>query len=100
MRSPAWGYTMVPPRREREPSGPTWAAGAEIEVADPAADGLAAAIDHDALRTAMARLSETHRRVLALRFYDDLAPDEVPDERKESVRRAIRSQHSQSTAYR
>jgi RNA polymerase sigma-70 factor (ECF subfamily) len=53
------------------------AVDAEVEVADPAADGLAAAIDHDALRTAMARLSETHRRVLALRFYDDLDPDEA-----------------------
>jgi RNA polymerase sigma-70 factor (ECF subfamily) len=51
--------------------------GAELDIADPAADGLAAAIDHDALRTAMARLSETHRRVLALRFYDDLDPEEA-----------------------
>jgi len=53
------------------------AVDAEVDVADPAADGLAAAIDHDALRTAMARLSETHRRVLALRFYDDLDPEEA-----------------------
>jgi RNA polymerase sigma-70 factor (ECF subfamily) len=51
--------------------------GAEVEVADPAPDVLAAAIDHDALRSAMARLSETHRRVLALRFYDDLDPEEA-----------------------
>lgn len=51
--------------------------GAEVEVADPAPDALAAAIDHDALRTAMARLSDTHRRVLALRFYDDLDPAEA-----------------------
>jgi RNA polymerase sigma-70 factor (ECF subfamily) len=51
--------------------------GAELDIADSAADGLAAAIDHDALRTAMARLSETHRRVLALRFYDDLDPEEA-----------------------
>ena len=53
------------------------AVDAEVDVADPAADGLAAAIDHDTLRTAMARLSETHRRVLALRFYDDLDPEEA-----------------------
>lgn len=51
--------------------------GAEVEVADPAPDALAAAIDHDALRSAMDRLSETHRRVLALRFYDDLDPEEA-----------------------
>jgi RNA polymerase sigma-70 factor (ECF subfamily) len=51
--------------------------GVEIEVADPAADALAAAVDHDALRAAMARLSETHRRVLALRFFDDLDPEEA-----------------------
>lgn len=51
--------------------------GAGVEFVDPATDALAAAVDHDALRTAMARLSETHRRVLALRFYDDLDPDEA-----------------------
>jgi RNA polymerase sigma-70 factor (ECF subfamily) len=51
--------------------------GVEIEVADPATDALAAALDHDALRAAMARLSETHRRVLALRFFDDLDPEEA-----------------------
>lgn len=51
--------------------------GVDIEVADPAADALAAAIDHDALRSAMTRLTETHRRVLALRFYDDLDPGEA-----------------------
>lgn len=51
--------------------------GAEIDAADPAADALAAAIEHDALRSAMARLSDTHRRVLALRFYDDLDADEA-----------------------
>lgn len=51
--------------------------GVEVEFADPAADALAAALDHDVLRTAMERLSETHRRVLALRFYDDLDPVEA-----------------------
>ena len=51
--------------------------GAEVEIADPATDALAAAIDSDALRAAMARLSDTHRRVLALRFYDDLDPEEA-----------------------
>lgn len=52
-------------------------ADGEIDVADPAPDALAAAIDHDALRRAMARLSDTHRRVLALRFFDDLDPEEA-----------------------
>lgn len=51
--------------------------GVEVEIADPATDALAAAIDSDALRAAMARLSDTHRRVLALRFYDDLDPEEA-----------------------
>lgn len=50
---------------------------ADVEVADPAADALAAALEHDVLRNAMARLPETHRRVLALRFYDDLDPEEA-----------------------
>jgi RNA polymerase sigma-70 factor (ECF subfamily) len=44
---------------------------------DPAPDALAAALDHDDLRRAMAGLSDTHRRVLALRYFDDLDPVEA-----------------------
>lgn len=46
-------------------------------AADSAADALAAALDRDELRQAMGRISETHRRVLALRFFDDLGPEEA-----------------------
>jgi RNA polymerase sigma-70 factor (ECF subfamily) len=49
----------------------------DTDALDPAPDALAAALDHDDLRRAMARLSETHRRVLALRFFDDLDPVEA-----------------------
>ena len=49
----------------------------DLDGLDPAPDALAAAVDHDALRRGMARLSDTHRRVLALRFFDDLDPDEA-----------------------
>lgn len=49
----------------------------DADALDPAPDSLAAALDHDDLRRAMARLSETHRRVLALRFFDDLDPVEA-----------------------
>lgn len=49
----------------------------DADALDPAPDALAAALDHDDLRRAMARLSETHRRVLALRFFDDLDPVEA-----------------------
>jgi RNA polymerase sigma-70 factor (ECF subfamily) len=52
-------------------------AEADGDAADPAPDALVAAIDHDALRRAMDDLSDTHRRVLALRFYDDLDPEEA-----------------------
>ena len=44
---------------------------------DAAPDALAAALDHDELRRAMERLPGTHRRVLTLRFFDDLDPDEA-----------------------
>ena len=47
------------------------------ERLDPAADILAATIARDDLRRAMARLPEGHRRVLALRFFDDLEPVEA-----------------------
>lgn len=49
----------------------------DADAIDPAPDALAAALDHDDLRRAMSRLSETHRRVLALRFFDDLDPVEA-----------------------
>ena len=49
----------------------------DTDSLDPAPDALAAALDHDDLRRAMAGLSDTHRRVLALRFFDDLDPVEA-----------------------
>jgi RNA polymerase sigma-70 factor (ECF subfamily) len=45
--------------------------------ADPAADAFAAAIERDELRRALERLPEAHRRVLVLRFLDDLEPEEL-----------------------
>ena len=44
---------------------------------DPAPDALAAAIDRDEVRRAMDRLPAGHRRVLALRFFDDLESAEA-----------------------
>lgn len=44
---------------------------------DPAGDAFDVAIERDALRRALARLPEQHRRVLVLRFFDDLEPDEL-----------------------
>jgi RNA polymerase sigma-70 factor (ECF subfamily) len=44
---------------------------------DPAADVLAATIARDDLRRAMARVADGHRRVLALRFFDDLESAEA-----------------------
>jgi RNA polymerase sigma-70 factor, ECF subfamily len=49
----------------------------DTDALDPAPDALAAALDHDDLRRAMAGLPDTHRRVLALRFFDDLDPAEA-----------------------
>jgi RNA polymerase sigma-70 factor (ECF subfamily) len=49
----------------------------DADAFDPAPDSLAAALDHDDLRRAMAQLPDTHRRVLALRFFDDLDPVEA-----------------------
>jgi RNA polymerase sigma-70 factor, ECF subfamily len=46
-------------------------------TADLAFEAFAAALDRDELRIAMASLSETHRRVLLLRYFDDLELDEV-----------------------
>ena len=38
---------------------------------------FAAAVDRDAVRLALAELADGHRRVLVLRFLDDLDPDEA-----------------------
>jgi RNA polymerase sigma-70 factor (ECF subfamily) len=40
-------------------------------------DAFAAALDRDELRSALERLAPAHRQVIALRFYDDLDPDEA-----------------------
>lgn len=44
---------------------------------DPAAEALAAAIDRDEVRRALERIPEQHRRVLVLKFFDDLSTDEL-----------------------
>lgn len=44
---------------------------------DPGGDEMVAAIDRDEVRRALAALSDAHRRVLALRFFDDLDPAEA-----------------------
>jgi len=49
-----------------------------VEPGDAAAtDAFAAALDRDQLRRALLRLPETHRRVLVLKFYDDLSTEEL-----------------------
>jgi RNA polymerase sigma-70 factor (ECF subfamily) len=53
------------------------AAEDDLDAMDPAPDMLVGAIDRDELRRAMSRISDTHRRVLALRFFDDLDPGEA-----------------------
>jgi RNA polymerase sigma-70 factor (ECF subfamily) len=51
---------------------------AGAEAADErAVAAFAAAIDRDALRRALLELADAHRRVLVLRFLDDLDPDEI-----------------------
>jgi RNA polymerase sigma-70 factor (ECF subfamily) len=47
------------------------------EVQDPAADAFVASIERDELRRALERLPENHRRVLVLRFFDDLDAEEM-----------------------
>jgi RNA polymerase sigma-70 factor, ECF subfamily len=44
---------------------------------DSASQAFAAALDRDELGRALQRLPEHHRRVLVLRFYDDLEPEEL-----------------------
>ena len=44
---------------------------------ETALDQFAAMLDRDQLGRALRRLPETHRRVLVLRFYDDLELDEI-----------------------
>jgi RNA polymerase sigma-70 factor (ECF subfamily) len=53
---------------------------AEVAAAigdDAAARAFAAAIDRDALRRALMRIPETHRRVIVLKYFDGLGPDEL-----------------------
>lgn len=56
-------------------------AGRDRERSDPgdttASDAFAAALDRDQLRRALLGLPETHRRVLVLKFYDDLSTEEL-----------------------
>ena len=47
------------------------------EPGDLALDALAAALDRDQLRGAMQQLSNSHREVIVLRFYDDLDVPEI-----------------------
>jgi RNA polymerase sigma-70 factor (ECF subfamily) len=47
------------------------------EPGDLALDALAAALDRDQLRRALLSLSNTHREVLVLRFYDDMDTPEI-----------------------
>jgi RNA polymerase sigma-70 factor (ECF subfamily) len=50
---------------------------ADEDQLDPAPDALSAALDRDDLRRAMSSLADGHRRVLALRFFDDLESAEA-----------------------
>lgn len=65
------------------PAAPTREDGADAErVPGPSADAaavdeFAAALDRDQLQRALQALSETHRRVLVLKFYDDLSTEEL-----------------------
>ncbi len=47
------------------------------EPGDLALDALAAALDRDQLRRALLRLSEGHRELLVMRFYDELDTEEL-----------------------
>jgi RNA polymerase sigma-70 factor (ECF subfamily) len=59
-----------------DPDGDRVDAGAEAGDARAVA-AFAAAIDRDALRRALLELPDAHRRVLVLRFLDDLDPEEI-----------------------
>jgi RNA polymerase sigma factor (sigma-70 family) len=50
---------------------------AETEPSDRAADAMAAAVDRDEVRRALAGLPSNHRDVLVLRYYDDLDATEM-----------------------
>jgi RNA polymerase sigma-70 factor (ECF subfamily) len=52
-------------------------ATAEPPGDEPSLEAFTAAIERDELRAAMHRLPETHRRVLLLRFFDDLDVEEI-----------------------
>ncbi len=49
----------------------------DTEPRDLAADAMAAAVDRDEIRRALATLPPNHRTVLVLRFYDDLDTTEI-----------------------
>jgi RNA polymerase sigma-70 factor (ECF subfamily) len=63
-------------RRDRRYISMSEADGRE-EPRDLALDALAAALDRDQLQRAMGQLSNNHREVLVLRFYDDLDVPEI-----------------------
>lgn len=63
-------------RRDRRYISMSEADGRE-EPGDLALDALAAALDRDQLQRAMGQLSNNHREVLVLRFYDDLDVPEI-----------------------
>ena len=63
-------------RRDRRYISMSAADGRE-EPGDLALDALAAALDRDQLQRAMRQLSNNHREVLVLRFYDDLDVPEI-----------------------
>ena len=44
---------------------------------EPSLEAFTASIERDELRVAMHRLPDTHRRILLLRFFDDLDADEI-----------------------
>ncbi len=50
---------------------------AETEPSDLAADAMAAAVDRDEVRRALAGLTARQREVLVLRYYDDLDAPEI-----------------------
>jgi RNA polymerase sigma-70 factor (ECF subfamily) len=52
---------------------------AEVDLGgdEAAAAAFAAALDRDQLGRALLRLPEAHRRLIVLRFFDDLGPDEL-----------------------
>lgn len=66
---------------------PLWSRASDVDDADrslaetlgdeAATAAFAAALDRDVLRRALEQLPESHRRVILLRYFDGLAPDEL-----------------------